>query len=59
MGLTQRRTAELPGLSTGAAVSLQLKALAEAATAKRKLQRQLAAIEKAIANEIRRAPNAI
>jgi len=39
-------------LSTGAAVSLQLKKLAQATAASRKLQRQLEAIEEAIDKEI-------
>jgi len=51
-GLTQRRTAELLGLSTGAAVSHQLRTLAAAAAAKGKLRKQLAAINKAICDEI-------
>ena len=51
-GLTQREAAELLDLSTGAAVSLQLKKLAQATTASRKLRTQLAAIEEAIDKEI-------
>ena len=53
-GLTQRQTGELLTLSTGAAVSMQLKTLATAAEAKRTLRRQLTAIEKAIDDEIDR-----
>ena len=51
-GLTQRQTGEVLNLSTGAAVSMQLKTLAAAAAAKGKLRRQLTAIEKAISDEI-------
>ena len=51
-GLTQREAAELLNLGTGAAVSLQLKKLAEATGASRNLQRHLAAIEEAIDKEI-------
>ena len=51
-GLTQRQAGEFLNLSTGAAVSIQLKTLAAAAAVNRKLQRQLAAIDKAICSEI-------
>ena len=51
-GLTQRRTAELLGLSTGSAVSHQLRTLAAAAATKGKLRKQLTAINKALCNEI-------
>ena len=51
-GLTQRQAADLLGLSTGAAVSMQLKSLAAAAAAQGKLPRQLTAIEEAIEGEI-------
>ena len=53
-GLTQRQAGEFLNLSTGAAVSIQLKTLAKAATAKSKLRRQLTAIDKAIRTEIDR-----
>ena len=53
-GLTQRRAGELLGLSTGAAVSHQLRTLASAAAAKGKLRKQLIAIDKAICDEITR-----
>ena len=53
-GLTQRQTAELLNLSTGAAVSMQLKTLATAIEAKTTLRRKLTAIEKAIDDEIDR-----
>jgi len=51
-GLTQRQAAELLNLSTGAAVSLQLKKLAQATAASPKLRKKLAAIEEAIDKEI-------
>ena len=51
-GLTQRQAAELLNLSTGAAVSHQLRTLASAAAAKGKLRKQLIAIDKAICDEI-------
>ena len=51
-GLTQRRAGELLNLSTGAAVSMQLKALAAAAAAKDKLREKLTAIDKRICAEI-------
>jgi len=51
-GLTQRQAGELLDLSTGAAVSIQLKRLAAAAAANGKLRKQLTAIEKAICIEI-------
>jgi len=51
-GLTQRQAGEFMDLSTGAAVSMQLKALAAAAAGKGKLPRQLTAIDKAIRTEI-------
>jgi len=51
-GLTQRQAGELLNLSTGAAVSMQLKALAAAAAAKGKLRKTLTAIDKAIRTEI-------
>ena len=66
-GLTQRQTAALLDLSTGAAVSLQLKALAAAAAGgpgsagAARLRKQLSAVEKAIRDEIDREsedPNA-
>ena len=57
-GLTQRQTGELLNLSTGAAVSMQLKTLAAAAAAKGKLRRQLTAIEKAICDAIDRESEA-
>ena len=55
-GLTQRQTADLLKLGTGAAVSMQQKKLTLAATTNRKLQRRLTAIEKAIENEIDQEP---
>ena len=51
-GLTQGQAAKFLSLSTGAAVSMQLKALAAAAASNVKLRRQLTAIEKAIRVEI-------
>jgi hypothetical protein len=57
-GLTQRQAGELLDLSTGAAVSMQLKALASAADAKGQLRRQMTAIEKAIGEEIETASGA-
>ena len=51
-GLTQRQAGEFLNLSTGAAVSIQLKTLAAAAASKGKLRRQLAAIDQAICAEI-------
>ena len=51
-GLTQRQAGEFLGLSTGAAVSIQLKALAAAAGSKGELRKQLTAINKAIRAEI-------
>ena len=51
-GLTQRQAGEFLNLSTGAAVSMQLKTLAAAAQVKGKPQRQLTAIDKAIRAEI-------
>ena len=59
-GLTQRQAGELLDLSTGAAVSMQLKALAAAAAAaaKGKLRKQLTAIDKAICAEIDVDPEA-
>ncbi len=54
-GLTQGEAGEILNLSTGAAVSMQLKTLAAAAAAKGKLRRQLTAIDKAICAEIDRA----
>ena len=51
-GLTQRQAGELLHLSTGAAVSMQLKALAAAGAAKGKLRKKLTAIDKAICAEI-------
>jgi len=51
-GLTQRQAGECMGLSTGAAVSIQLKTLAAAATPRSKVRRQLTAIDKAIQAEI-------
>ena len=59
-GPTQRQAGEFLNLSTGAAVSMQLKALAATAASKGKLRKQLAAIDKAICTEINRdseAPN--
>ena len=53
-GLTQRQAAKFLNLSTGAAVSIQLKTLAAAAAAQGKLRRQLTAIDKAIRTEIDR-----
>jgi len=57
-GLTQRQAGELLDLSTGAAVSIQLKRLAAAAADNGKLRRQLIAIEKAICIEINGDPEA-
>ena len=57
-GLTQRQAGEFLDLSTGAAVSLQLKALALAAASKVKVRRQLAAIDKAMCKEIDNEPDA-
>jgi len=51
-GLTQRQAGELLGLSTGAAVSHQLRTLASAAAASGKLRKKLIAIDKAICDEI-------
>ena len=47
-GLTQRKVAAILNLSSGAAVSLQLKALDEALLVDRQLRRQVARIEKAV-----------
>jgi len=52
-GLTQRQVGRLLGLSTGAAVSAQLKSLAAAAAFERKLRRLLNQIDRAIAREIK------
>ncbi len=57
-GLTQRQAGEFLNLSTGAAVSMQLKSLATAAVSKGKVFTQLAAIEQAIQAEIEAAPEA-
>ena len=51
-GLTQRQAGEYLNLSTGAAVSIQLKTLTAAASSKGKIRKQLAAIDKAIQTEI-------
>ena len=51
-GLTQRQAGELLNLSTGAAVSSQLRTLASAVAAKDKLRKKLIAIDKAICDEI-------
>ena len=51
-GLTQRQAGQWLDLSTGAAVSMQLKSLAAAVALKSKLRRQLNAIEKAMCTEI-------
>ena len=51
-GLTQRQAGELLNLSTGAAVSHQLRTLASAAAANGKLRKQLIAIDKAICDEM-------
>jgi len=51
-GLTQRQAGELLNLSTGAAVSSQLRTLASAAAASGKLRKKLIAIDKAICDEI-------
>jgi putative transposase len=48
-GLTQREAAEILGLRTGAAVSIQLKNLSEALEADRGLRRHVARIEKTLA----------
>ena len=53
-GLTQREAGAILDLSTGAAVSMQLKALAATAAAKGKLRRQLTSVDKAICAEIER-----
>ena len=57
-GLTQRQAGEVLHLSTGAAVSMQLKALAAAAAAKGKLRKKLTAIDKTICAEIDADPEA-
>jgi putative transposase len=57
-GLTQRQAGEYLNLSTGAAVSMQLKALAAAAASKGKVRKQLATIDKAIQAEIEAASEA-
>jgi len=51
-GLTQRQAGEYLNLSTGAAVSIQLKTLTATAASKSKVRKQLAAIDKAIQAEI-------
>jgi len=51
-GLTQRQAGEFLDLSTGAAVSIQLRTLAIAAASKGKLRKQLAMIDEAIQTEI-------
>ena len=51
-GLTQRQAAEFLHLSTGAAVSIQLRTLATAAAARGKVRKQLAAIDQAIRAEV-------
>jgi predicted transcriptional regulator len=48
-GLTQREVAEILGLRTGAAVSIQLKNLSAALVADRGLRRRVARIEKTLA----------
>ncbi len=50
--LTQRQAGECLNLSTGAAVSIQLKNLASAASSKRKIKKQLSELEAAIRSEI-------
>ncbi|MBL7221301.1 MAG: transposase [Phycisphaerae bacterium] len=57
-GLTQRQAGECLGLSTGAAVSMQLKALTAAVASKGKVRKQLAAIEQSIQAEIETSPEA-
>ena len=57
-GLTQRQAGEFLDLSTGAAVSLQLKALAAAAATNAKIRKQLAAVEQAVCIEIEAVPEA-
>jgi len=49
---SQRQAGEWLDLSTGAAVSMQLKSLPAAVASKSKLRRQLTAIEKAMRTEI-------
>ena len=51
-GLTQRQAGEFLNLSTGAAVSIQLKTLATATATNRKVRKQLAAIDQTICAEI-------
>jgi len=50
--LTQRQAGECPNLSTGAAVSIQLKNLTSAASSKRKIRKQLSEVEEAIRSEL-------
>jgi len=50
--LTQRQAGDFLNLSTGAAVSIQLKNLASAASSKRNIKKQLSEIEEAIRKEI-------
>ena len=57
-GLTQRQAGEFLNLSTGAAVSLQLKALSSAAAASSKIRKQQAAVEQAVCIEIEATPEA-
>ena len=55
-GLTQRQAGEYLNLATGAAVSIQLKNLASAASSKRQTREKLSEIEEAIRSEIDQAP---
>ena len=57
-GLTQRQAGEFLNLSTGAAVSHQLKRLSTAAATNRKIRKQLAAVEQAVCTEIEAIPEA-
>ena len=57
-GLTQRQVGEFLSLSTGAAVSHQLKRLSTAAATNRKIRKQLAAVEQAVRTEIQAVPEA-
>jgi len=50
--LTQRQAGKVLNLSTGAAVSHQLRTLASAAATKGKLRKELIAIDKAVRDEI-------
>ena len=50
-GLTQRAVAPLMGLGTGAAVSIQVRKLAELAASDRRLRKQIARLDRRLAGQ--------